>query len=33
MTPTESTKWLETKLMSYFPLGRFKQPDEGEVTR
>ena len=33
ITPTESTKWLETKLMDYFPLGRFKQPDEGEVAR
>ena len=33
LTPSEATKWLETKLMSYFPLGRFKQPDEGEVTK
>lgn len=28
MTPSESTKWLEEKMLSYFPLGEFKTARE-----
>jgi 2-oxoglutarate ferredoxin oxidoreductase subunit beta len=29
MTPVESTKWVEEKMMPYYPLGEFKVPKEG----
>jgi 2-oxoglutarate ferredoxin oxidoreductase subunit beta len=29
MTSTESVKWVDEKLASYFPLGEFKSPKEG----
>ena len=29
MTPFEATKWVEEKMMPYFPLGEFKVPKEG----
>ncbi len=29
MTPTESIKWVDEKMMSYYPLGEFKVPKEG----
>jgi len=28
MTPVESTKWVEEKMMQYYPLGEFKVPKE-----
>ena len=28
MTPTEATKWVEEKMMTYYPLGEFKVPKE-----
>jgi 2-oxoglutarate ferredoxin oxidoreductase subunit beta len=28
MTPVESTKWVDEKMASYFPLGEFKSPKE-----
>ncbi len=28
MTPVESTKWVEEKMMQYYPLGEFKIPKE-----
>jgi len=28
MTPVESTKWVDEKMASYFPLGEFKGPQE-----
>jgi len=28
MTPVESTKWIDEKMASYFPLGEFKGPKE-----
>jgi 2-oxoglutarate ferredoxin oxidoreductase subunit beta len=29
MTSTESVKWIDEKMASYFPLGEFKSPKEG----
>jgi len=29
MTPVESTKWVDEKMMQYYPLGEFKVPREG----
>jgi len=29
MTPFESTKWVEEKMVPYYPLGEFKVPKEG----
>jgi 2-oxoglutarate ferredoxin oxidoreductase subunit beta len=29
MTPVESTKWVDEKMMHYYPLGEFKVPREG----
>jgi len=29
MTPIESTKWVEEKMISYYPLGEFKAPKRG----
>jgi len=29
MTPAEATKWVEEKMMAYYPLGEFKIPKEG----
>jgi 2-oxoglutarate ferredoxin oxidoreductase subunit beta len=28
MTPLEATKWVEEKMISYYPLGEFKVPKE-----
>ncbi len=28
MTPADATKWVEEKLMAYYPLGEFKTPKE-----
>jgi 2-oxoglutarate ferredoxin oxidoreductase subunit beta len=28
MTPTEATKWVEEKMMTYYPLGEFKVSNE-----
>jgi len=29
MTPIEATKWVEEKMMPYYPLGEYKVPEEG----
>lgn len=29
MTPIEATKWVEEKMVPYYPLGEFKSPKEG----
>jgi 2-oxoglutarate ferredoxin oxidoreductase subunit beta len=29
MTPVEATKWVEEKMIPYYPLGEFKVPKEG----
>lgn len=28
MTPVEATKWVDEKMMAYYPLGEFKLPRE-----
>ena len=31
MTPPDASKWVESNMVPYYPLGEFKNPDKGVV--